>query len=80
MDVLKKPAKPNRALELVPLERAGDLGLFYCNSAAVSSSFVDADPGLVGSASFNRIRIGIISKQMYFSPFSRKFKYDIQNT
>ncbi len=45
MDILKNPAKPNRALKLVPVERAGDLSLFYCNPAAVSSSFVDTDPG-----------------------------------
>jgi hypothetical protein len=51
MDDPKNPAKPNRALELVPVERAGDLDLFYCNPAAVSSSFVDTDPGRVGSAS-----------------------------
>ncbi len=45
MDILKNPAKPNRALELVPVERAGDLSLFNCNPAAVSSSFMDTDPG-----------------------------------
>ncbi len=50
MDILKNPAKLNRPLELLPVERAGDLSLFYCNPAAVSSSFVDTDPGRVGSA------------------------------
>jgi hypothetical protein len=73
MDVLKNPAKPNRALELVPVERAGDLSLFYCNPAAVSSSFVDTDPGRVGSASlFAGFGSGISSKKMYFFTFFRK--------